>query len=306
MRLTTINIKGVETAAIVQDQRVFTIAAINERLGTRWSTDLFAILRNDQLGELNDWYRAEGRAQVKRYAEDAIPLSEARFGPLYRHPRKIFGIGLNYVDHAADLSEKAPETEPASFFKPDTTIIGPGDAIKIPLQSHATTAEGELGVIFGKECVDVEREEWLSVVAGFTTILDMTAEDILRRNPRYLTLSKSFESFFCFGPQLVTPDEIEDVMALRVATIHNGKIHAENVVANMTFPPDFLVSFHSKVMKMVPGDIISTGTPRAVKINHGDRVGCRIDGFASLECPVVDKKRAEHLSPGPPSTPRDT
>ena len=147
-----------------------------------------------------------------------------------------------------------------------------------------------MGVIFGKECVDVERADWLSVVAGFTTIIDMTAEDILRRNPRYLTLSKSFESFFSFGPQLVTPDEIEDVMQLKVATIHNGRVHAENVVANMTFPPDFLVSFHSQVMKMYPGDIISTGTPRAVHISHGDQVTCRIDGFAPLECPVIDKK----------------
>jgi 2-keto-4-pentenoate hydratase/2-oxohepta-3-ene-1,7-dioic acid hydratase in catechol pathway len=103
-------------------------------------------------------------------------------------------------------------------------------------------------------------------------------------------LSKSFETFFSFGPQLVTPDEIEDVLALKVATIHNGDVHAENVVANMTFPPAFLVSFHSQVMKMYPGDIISTGTPRAVHIRHGDKVACRIDGIASLERPVIDRK----------------
>ena len=146
-------------------------------------------------------------------------------------------------------------------------------------------------MIFGKECVDVEREDWLSVVAGFTTILDMTAEDFLRRNPRYLTLSKSFESFFCFGPQLVTKDEIADVRKLNVATMYNGEVHAENIVSNMTFPPDFLVSFHSKVMRrMYPGDIISTGTPRAVHVKNGDKVACRIDGFAMLECLVIDKK----------------
>ncbi len=291
MRLATIRIKGLETAGIVRNHLVYTIASINERLGTTWSTDILAILRNRQLDDLNEWYRSEGAGQVERCSSDAIPVADARFGPLYRRPRKIFGIGLNYVDHAADLSEKAPDTEPASFFKPDTTIIGPGDEIKIPLQSQRTTAEAELGVIFGRECVDVEREDWLSVVAGFTTIIDMTAEDILRRNPRYLTLAKSFESFFCFGPELVTPDEIDDVMALRVATLHNGTVHGENVVSNMTFPPDFLVSFHSKVMKMQPGDILSTGTPRAASINHGDRVACRIDGFAPLECPVIDKKR---------------
>lgn len=290
MRLATINIKGLETAALVRNGRVFVIAAINEALGTNWRTDLLSILRHDHLRSLTTWYRDGGMSRIEVLSQAAIPLAEARFAPLYRNPRKIFGIGLNYADHAADLNEKAPSTEPASFFKPDTTIIGPGDEIRIPLQSQRTTAEAELGIIFGKACRDVPRANWLDVVAGFTTILDMTAEDILARNPRYLTLSKSYDTFFCFGPQLVTPDEIEDVMALNVATIHNGDVHAENVVGNMTFPPDFLVSFHSQVMTMHPGDIISTGTPRAVHIRHGDRVACRIDGFAPLECPVVDNK----------------
>jgi len=291
MRLTTINIKGLETAAIVQNGQAFVVAAINAALDTDWQTDLLSLLRHDRIQPLNTWYREGGRSRIETLSQAAFPLTQVRFAPLYRNPNKIFGIGLNYVDHAADLNEKAPSTEPASFFKPDTTIIGPGDEIKIPLQSERTTAEAELGIIFGKECRDVSQENWLDVVAGFTTILDMTAEDILGRNPRYLTLSKSFETFFSFGPQLVTPDEIDDVLALKVATIHNGDVHAENVVANMTFPPDFLVSFHSQVMKMYPGDIISTGTPRAVHIRHGDRVACRIDGFASLECPVIDKKK---------------
>ena len=290
MRLATINIKGLETAVIVRKDRVYVIAAINEALGTNWQTDLLSILQHDQLRSLNTWYRDGGMSRIEQLPHAAIPLDQAGFAPLYRNPKKIFGIGLNYADHAADLNEKAPSTEPASFFKPDTTIIGSGDRIRIPRQSNRTTAEAELGIIFGKACQDVPRENWLDVVAGFTTILDMTAEDILARNPRYLTLSKSFETFFCFGPQLVTSDEIEEVTALKVATIHNGDVHAENVVANMTFPPDFLVSFHSQVMKMYPGDIISTGTPRAVRISHGDTVACRIDGFALLECSVVDDK----------------
>ncbi len=293
MRIATIRILGLETAAIVHDGLLFTLASINEKSGTAWRTDVLDILQDGQLDALNDWYQGEAGALRKELGDSGIPYDKAVFAPLYRRPRKIFGIGLNYVDHAADLSEKAPNTEPASFFKPDTTIIGHGDTIKIPLQSDGTTAEAELGVIFGKECVDVEKEDWLDVVAGFTTIIDMTAEDILRKNPRYLTRSKSFETFFSFGPVLVTKDEVEDVMKLNVATVHNGKVHAENVVSNMTFPPDFLVSFHSKVMRMFPGDIISTGTPRAVHIGHGDTVGCAIDGFAPLECPVIDKKRVQ-------------
>ncbi|MBD3195956.1 MAG: fumarylacetoacetate hydrolase, partial [Candidatus Lokiarchaeota archaeon] len=76
----------------------------------------------------------------------------------------------------------------------------------------------------------------------------MTAEDILRQNPRYLTLSKNFDSFFSFGPALLTPDEIDDVLNLKVATVLNGSIHAQNIISNMQFTPDFLVSFHSKVI----------------------------------------------------------
>jgi 2-keto-4-pentenoate hydratase/2-oxohepta-3-ene-1,7-dioic acid hydratase in catechol pathway len=128
------------------------------------------------------------------------------------------------------------------------------------------------------------------VVAGFTTIIDMTAEDILRQNPRYLTVSKSFDTFFSFGPQLVTPDEIDDVSELKVSTVINSKVHAENTVSNMTFSPAFLVSFLSQVMTLHAGDIISTGTPGAVAIGDGDIVECRINGFKPLVNPVLDLK----------------
>ena len=92
----------------------------------------------------------------------------------------------------------------------------------------------------------------------------MTAEDILQRNPRYLTRSKNFDTFFSFGPELITPDEVLDVARLRVGTYLNGSLHRENVVANMAFPPFYLVSYHSHVMTLYPGDIILTGTPAGV------------------------------------------
>jgi 2-keto-4-pentenoate hydratase/2-oxohepta-3-ene-1,7-dioic acid hydratase in catechol pathway len=215
------------------------------------------------------------------------------YAPLYRHPRKIFGIGLNYKEHAGDLAEKTPQEIPASFFKPETSIAGYGDEVKIPLQSEKTTGEAELGVILGCDCENIERENWLDSVAGFTTVLDMTAEDILRLNPRYLTHVKSFETFFSFGPHLVTPDEIGDVSGLKVQTVLNGKVEAENIVANMTFPPDFLVAFHSRVFKWQAGDILSTGTPRAAHIRHRDVLECRIDGFEPLKNPVIDKKKLD-------------
>lgn len=290
MRLATIKLDGAEIATIVISKGLLPITKVNEVLGKKWSSDMLEIIQSGQLEEIKAWYLADGKVQTEGMAEHAIAKEVAIFAPLYRQPSKIWGIGLNYVDHAGDLAEKAPTVAPGSFCKFNTTIIGPGDEIKIPVQSQKTTGEAELAVIYGKKCKDVKQEDWLSVVAGFTTVIDMTAEDLLRVNPRYLTYTKNFDTFFSLGSILVTPDEIEDVMKLNVATVLNGEIYAQNVIANMTFPPDYLISFHSKVATMLPGDIISTGTPRAVHINDGDVVECRIDGFESMTNPVVDLK----------------
>ena len=290
MRLATIRRDGREEAAIVLSQGVLPLAALNARQRLAWPGDILSLLAGGHVGRLNHWFRSGGRETCEALGDDILGLSAVKFGPLYRRPRKIWGIGLNYVAHAADLAEKAPNEEPASFMKPDTTIVGPGDEILIPRQSEKTTGEAELGIIFGPEGKDVSESNWLSCVAGFTTILDMTAEDILRKNPRYLTRSKSFDTFFSFGPQLVTPDEIPDVLSLKVATVVNGKVHAENTVSNMTFPPPYLVSFHSRVMPWLPGDILSTGTPQAAPLRDGDVLECRIDGFEPLRNPVRDLK----------------
>ncbi|PKC53638.1 hypothetical protein RhiirA1_355567, partial [Rhizophagus irregularis] len=200
------------------------------------------MIQKEQLEELTAWFNENVFSNIGELEKYLIPITNVKFGPLYRHPRKIWGIGLNYVEHAADLSEKAPDTEPASFLKPDTTIIGPGDEIQIPVQSERTTAEAELGLIIGKKTKNVSEEEAPYVIAGYTTIIDMTTEDILQRNPRYLTRSKSFDTFFSFGPCLITPDEVSDVNALRVTTVINGLEHRSNIVSNMTFKPWYLVS----------------------------------------------------------------
>ena len=263
---------------------------LNREFQSDWPETMEQLLKTERLASLNAWYRQEGRAALDRRGHFLISR-QAVYAPLYRHPSKIWGIGLNYSAHARDLSETAPTSAPASFMKPDTTIIGFGDEVQIPKLSEKTTAEAELGVIIGKLCKNVPRENWLEVVAGFTTVLDMTAEDILRQNPRYLTMSKSFDTFFSFGPQLVTVDEVDDVRRLKVSTIINGRVHAANKVDNMTFTPDVLIAFHSQVMTLLPGDIISTGTPGAVHVHHGDVVACRISDFEPLRNPVVDLKK---------------
>jgi 2-keto-4-pentenoate hydratase/2-oxohepta-3-ene-1,7-dioic acid hydratase in catechol pathway len=292
MRLATLKMEGSEKSAIATRHGLILLAEVNRKFGRTWPTEALELITSGGLKDLTAWYIAEGRQALETMTDDVVSANALRSAAPYRRPRKIWGIGLNYADHAADLSEKTPTGIPGSFMKPDTTLIGPGDAIRIPELSQKTTAEGELGVVIGQQCKDVRAEDWRTVVAGFTTIIDMTAEDILRQNPRYLTVSKSFDTFFSFGPQLVTPDEIPDVSALEVSTVLNGKVHAKNVVANMTFSPAFLVSFLSQVMTLLPGDIISTGTPGACTIVDGDIVECRISGFPSLVNPVMDLKRS--------------
>ncbi|MGH8731830.1 MAG: fumarylacetoacetate hydrolase family protein, partial [Burkholderiales bacterium] len=175
---------------------------------------------------------------------------------------------------------------PASFIKCDNTIIGPGDAIELPPQSERVTAEAEIGVIIGRQCRFVSEEQAPEYIAGYCPIIDMTAEDILQKNPRFLTRSKNFDTFFSFGPELITTDEVPDVLKVKVGTYNNGRLHRENVVANMAFPPFYLVSFHSHVATLYPGDIISTGTPGAVVIGDGDVAECRIEGLGTLSNPV--------------------
>lgn len=290
MKLATIRRDGEEIATVVLPGGAVPVSGIRDPDRDSWPADLLSLLESGRHDELRSYVGGLDEAGVAKLSAGAIPHEKVEYGPLYRRPRKIWGIGLNYVEHAGDLEETAPSEEPASFMRPDTTIIGPGEEIRLPPQSGRVTGEAELGLIIGREVRDVSEEEAPSVVAGLTTVLDMTAEDILRKNPRYLTRAKSFDTFFGFGPQLVTPDEVGEIEDLTVATVLNGEVRRENIVSNMTFSPWFLVSFHSKVMTLLPGDVISTGTPGAVEIRDGDVLSCRIDGFEPLSNPVVRRR----------------
>lgn len=288
MKLTTLIGNGGEEAAVVIGGRAVAVRRINEAHGTQWSVDLFDLIGAGQLdGLARHLVETSGSRETRRMAEAGVPVDGAPFGPLYRRPRKIWGIGLNYVEHASELKERPPTEEPASFMKPDTAIIGFGGEVRLPEQSRRVTAEAELGVVIGREVRGISEEDAPSAVAGLTTVVDMTAEDILERNPRFLTRAKSFDTFFSFGPELLTLDEVGDVGALEVSTVVNGSVRRANTVSNMTFSPWFLVSFHSKVMTLLPGDVISTGTPGAAGIEHGDIVSCRIPGFTTLSNPVA-------------------
>jgi len=290
MRLATLALEGREALCLDLGEGFLPIRRINETLGADWPEELPGLLASGRHRDLANWLGEGGREALGRSEANWIPREGAKRAPVLRHPPKIWGIGLNYAAHAADLSEAVPTAYPASFMKPDTAVIGPGEEIRIPPESASTTAEAELGVVIGRRCRDLSPEDWLEAVAGFVPVIDVTAEDILRQNPRYLTLSKSFDTFLSIGSQLISPDEIGDPADLSVATVKNGEVQAENRVARMTFSPAFLVAFHSRVMTLLPGDLICTGTPGATPIADGDRVACRIKGFDPLENPVRDRK----------------
>ena len=302
MRLATIKHGGAEIAGIVTEKGVLPIAVLNAAKGTGWKEDMLSLIQAGEVPALTDWYNNGGKAELEAIP-GLVPAAEVVYAPLYRNPKRIFGIGLNYVDHAGDIGSAAPTGFPGSFFKMPDTLIGPGDDIKLPTLKEAqkTTAEAELGVIMGKDCRDVSEENWQDAIVGYTTILDMTEESILKGNdyvkgnPRYLCIVKNFPTFFSFGPQLVTPDEVPDVLALEVQSVRNSQVYAKNLVANMTHRPARLVSLHSSIQGWYAGDILSTGTPRAFHIQDGDMAECRIygpDGFemAPLVNPVVDLK----------------
>ena len=296
MRLATIAHGGSEIAAIVTPKGVYPIKALNAAKGTSWETDMMALIQAEQIPGLTAWYNAGGKAELETLP-GLVEAAQAVYAPLYRDPKRIFGIGLNYVDHAGDLGENAPVGFPGSFYKPASSIIGHEDNICIPAlpEAEKTTAEAELGIIMGKACKFVGEESWQDYIVGYTTILDMTEESILRQNPRFLTIVKGFDTFFSFGPQLVTPDEVDDVLALEVQSVHNGAIHAQNTVSNMTHKPARIISLISHMQGWLPGDVLSTGTPRAFHVQDGDVAECRIygaDGFSMepLVNPVVDLK----------------
>lgn len=280
MHLASIRLDSQELPAVVLPER-----------GVALARDLLPDLSGDLMGVIGSG-SLPALAEAAHAAGDDVyaPLEETTFVAPYRKPRMLWGIGLNYVEHAGDLTEDVPE-EPASFIKGDHTVVGPGEDIPIPAQSNRTTAEAELGVVIGRYCRNVEPEEALDHLVGVVPVLDQTAEDILERNPRFLTRSKNFPGFFSFGPRIVPLDEaVADAGSLaevEVATVINGEVHRKNTVSHMRYDPAFLISFHSKVMPLYPGDIISTGTPGAVHIRPGDVVECRIPGVGILRNPVT-------------------
>ncbi|HKW98741.1 MAG TPA: fumarylacetoacetate hydrolase family protein [Bryobacteraceae bacterium] len=278
MKLLTFLYRGRTHAGVLTNQGVAPVEEINAKHGTRVPNDLLEIIRTGAV------IFADG---VK-----TIPLTEVKLRLPYAVPPKIWCIGLNYRSHAEDIQAVQPE-EPGSFMKPASCMFEPGENIVLPPPelSSDVDAEGELGVIIGRQCRFVQADSVREVIFGYTTTLDLTALDVLRKNPRYLTRAKSFDTFFSFGPVVVTADEIPDVNAIEVITEHNDSVCSRDFVRNMRTPPFELVRFHSDYMTLYPGDLISTGCPKGARIQAGDRVRARINGIGTLEARVTAHTR---------------
>jgi 2-keto-4-pentenoate hydratase/2-oxohepta-3-ene-1,7-dioic acid hydratase in catechol pathway len=282
MKLLRFKQHGQRHTGVLTATGVLPVEEINARLGTRVPNDLLSII---QTAAHRQWMDANLSA-----IEGAQPLDEVTPILPYDVPPKIWCIGLNYKSHAEDINAVQPE-EPGSFMKPASCMFPPGGDIVLPpsFVSDDVDAEGELGVVIGKTSRFLQPEEVTDAIFGYTTTLDLTALDVLRKNPRYLTRAKSIDTFFSFGPVVVTRDEVPDVEALEVITEHSGAnngICSRDFVRNMRHRPFELVRFHSDFMTLYPGDLISTGCPKGARIKPGDTVAARIDGVGRLTAKV--------------------
>ncbi|MGY5045106.1 fumarylacetoacetate hydrolase family protein [Streptomyces sp. 900105755] len=252
------------------------LSLVNATEGTSYGPTLLDIIQKDEAAAL-----AATVAALSDPGGHGL-RGEPVFGPLYRCPPKLWGVGLNYRRHADDLGVLQPTDAPGSYLRPSSTVIGYGDDILLPAQSQRVTAEAELGVVIGTTCRDVSAADAPSVIFGYTSVLDMTAEDAIRVNPRHIPWAKAFDTFCSLGPWVVTPDEIPDLSAVRISTVVNGRPIASNQVSAMKYDPYWQVGYFSGGMVLEAGSVIATGTPGAGVIEDGDTVEALVEGVGAL------------------------
>lgn len=214
---------------------------------------------------------------------------DTRLGPPISKPSKIICIGLNYSDHATESKMQLPP-EPVIFFKATTAIAGPNDNLIIPKNSKKTDWEVELAVVIGKKALYVDEAAALSFVAGYLLHNDYSEREFQLERSGQWVKGKSCDSFAPLGPYLATPDEISDVNDLRLWLTVNGTMMQDGNTKNLVFKIPQLVSYVSQFMTLLPGDIISTGTPAGVGLGQkpdpvyikpGDVIELGIHGLGS-------------------------
>ncbi len=234
-------------------------------------------------------YLATGTAHDK----PPVPLAEVRLCAPVPKPGKIIGVGFNYREHQAETGMK-PASEPALFAKYATSVIGPGDVIRVPHATNEPDYEGELAVVIGKTASDLDVRVALDYVAGYMCCNDVTARDLIRSNAQWQR-GKAIDTFLPCGPWLTSKDEIPDPQTLGIRSLVNGEALQNSNTKYMIWSVADLVSFISQTCTLEPGDIIATGTPAGVGaarkpprfLQNGDEVVVEIDRIGRLVNPVA-------------------
>ena len=214
--------------------------------------------------------------------DERVPLASAKLLAPVIPRSKVVAVGKNYVDHVAEFGGDVPK-EPLLFLKPNTSVIGPGDSIVLPPQSHRVDFEGELAVVIGSIAKNVREEDAASVIFGYTIANDVTARDLQKTDGQWAR-AKGFDTFCPLGPFIETEF---DLSAHRVSTSLNGEQRQDAPLTDMVHSIASVIAYASAVFTLLPGDIILTGTPAGVgRMVDGDVVEVTISGVGTLRNPV--------------------
>ena len=226
-------------------------------------------------------------------AYPAYPIGDVRLHAPLSNPPRVFAIGLNYRDHAIESGMAIPTT-PVVFFKLQTAIIGPGDPIVLPVNSTQPDYEAEFAFVIGKGGYRIAADEWRNHVYGYTIVNDVSARDVQLATSQW-TMGKSFPTFCPIGPAIVTADEIPDPHKLNIGLTIDGVVYQNSNTRELIFKIPELIEYLSSITPLLPGDIVSTGTPSGVGLGRtpkrwlqpGETVTVTVEGLGSLTTPVV-------------------
>lgn len=215
--------------------------------------------------------------------ETLVPFPDAHLlAPVF--PTKVVAVGRNYPDHAAEHGAVVPD-EPLIFIKPATAVIGPGSPVVLPPESSEVHHEAELAVVIGTVTRNVAVEDAGTHILGYTVANDVTARDLQRRDGQWAR-AKGFDTFCPLGPAIET--EVDPLEGLGIVCWVDGEVRQEGSTADMVFGVGEILSFVSRVMTLLPGDVVLTGTPSGVgPLVPGNRVEIEIERIGTLMNPVV-------------------
>jgi 2,4-diketo-3-deoxy-L-fuconate hydrolase len=233
-----------------------------------------------------------GLARIAALDHDRLPrvTDVPRYGPPVARIGKVIGVGLNYADHAAESGMAVP-SEPVIFMKATTAISGPNDPVVIPRGSVKTDWEVELGVVIGDIARDVTTNAALSHVAGYVVVNDVSEREFQLERGGQWVKGKSFDTFAPIGPWLVTRDEIPDPQNLAMWLEVDGHRYQNGNTRTMVFGVASIVSYVSRLMTLMPGDVISTGTPPGVGLGQKPPVYLKPGSVMELEVEGLGRQR---------------